>query len=478
MPSIQGERRVLVMIELPPAPAVRVMTTLTVGAERSVMMIGNFVAIEARLICALKRAIDMTRLARHEFVPADEWEFGEVVIERDVPPGDRRMAPLAIRVDPCMRIVIRMTVHATRVQRVGQSASVATFAGQRDVGPLQFETRLGQVVETRIAPTLLIMALVAIGAVAPLMRVVGAVTFVTGSGRFGDLHVVQVAACADQRRVSAFQRIARHHPVIETCARPTRLAVAIATIIAAPAGVNIILSVATRARLRGLKSLLQVATLTLDIEMRTAQRKGRGRMIERSDTPVFGGVAAGTVLTQIPLVRLVIRVAGDAFLRCRSMRLLLVVAAATGNRRVRAIENEISERMVEQLGVQSHDVGCSPLVLGVTALAGPQRLEPAMKSSLFSEIVGDLLVAVDAQHILFARIEVRMAVAAVVFEFSMAFDNRSRHHQSLQVCRPGPCRNQGEHGEQDSKYPWHGDQYMCTANTCRMTAATMTRNTG
>ena len=87
-------------------------------------------------------------------------------------------------------------------------------------------------------------------------------------------------------------------------------------------------------------------------------------------------------------------------------------------------------------------------------------------------------MAVEAQRILLACIEVRMAGATVVFEFGMPFDDRPGHHQSLDVGRPGPGGNQGKRCEQEGEYQRHADQYMCTATTCKMTAATITMNTG
>ena len=145
---------------------------------------------------------------------------------------------------------------------------------------------------------------------------------------------------------------------------------------------------------------------------------------------------------------------------------------------MRALERKVGLLMIEQVRIQANDIRLSSQVFRVATLAGAKQFEPAVKAPVFGNVSSEVFMTVEAQPVLFACIEIGMAGAAVILEFGMPFNDRPRHHQPLQVRRPGSRGNQRKRCEQNGEYARHGNQYMCTANICRMTAATITMNTG
>lgn len=156
-------------------------------------------------------------------------------------------------------------------------------------------------------------------------------------------------------------------------------------------------------------------------------------MIEKRFLPVTFLVTVGAQGPQAAFVFVVLFVACKA-VRWRIAELdlrLVAIAARNFFARMPAFEREVGELVVEGLFVQGRDVHRAPLMI---RMAGTAFLLPhATVITLFLDsILGDILVAVQAQGILRGFLETRVAALAVGFDVRMAFNDLARHEHALE----------------------------------------------
>jgi hypothetical protein len=104
-------------------------------------------------------------------------------------------------------------------------------------------------------------------------------------------------------------------------------------------------------------------------------------------------------------------------------------------------EGEIRARVVERLGVQLHDVGISPFVIGVTMgafLLCRSRISPVKTSSGLA--VGALLLVTPEAQLGLRPVRKRLvAIAALLLELAVPGHERPGHDKLLEHVLRSPC---------------------------------------
>ena len=121
----------MVVIELPAVPTIRVMAGAALFAERALVVIPLGMAITADLRYTCKFQVGMTGFAGRRCMHADQWKLCEAMIERDRMPADDSVATVAAAVAALMRIVVFVAADAGFRQHIRQRAFVATFTCER-----------------------------------------------------------------------------------------------------------------------------------------------------------------------------------------------------------------------------------------------------------------------------------------------------------------------------------------------------------
>lgn len=103
---------------------------------------------------------------------------------------------------------------------------------------------------------------------------------------------------------------------------------------------------------------------------------------------------------------------------------------------MRALQRELALRMVELRLIELRDVGLAALVFGMAGatFADPRILHSTMETAAGAHILGDILVAVEAQRSLRHLVGPVMAVAAAVLLLDVRFADFTGHQQRLD-CR-------------------------------------------
>jgi hypothetical protein len=164
-------------------------------------------------------------------------------------------------------------------------------------------------------------------------------------------------------------------------------------------------------------------------------------VVELGILPVALGVAVGAVGTEAALVLVVFLVAGIAIGRgvaeflCRHV----AVAARDLGRRVRVLERKIGNPVVKGLFVERRDVHGTSLVVGVAGTAF-LFLDAAVVTFVLLDILGHVLVTVEAQAGLRRLVEAHVAILAVAFKIRMTFNHLARHQHAFDRFGLGPGR--------------------------------------
>lgn len=178
MCSVEAELGPGVVIKLPEAPAVRIVTVGTFIAEALLMRIRLLVAGKALVPCLLECRTDMAPLAGSHRVHPDQWEVGQVVVKLDVGLPAALIVTLVAGLTQlaAVGIVVFVTTVAIQGQLLPGGRSGVAFIA-KDVGMLVAQGELGLVVvEFRLLPSVDVMAAFTFVAVAAAVQVVGAVT--------------------------------------------------------------------------------------------------------------------------------------------------------------------------------------------------------------------------------------------------------------------------------------------------------------
>ena len=113
------------------------------------------------------------------------------------------------------------------------------------------------------------------------------------------------------------------------------------------------------------------------------------------------------------------------------------MAIAASDSLVAALQQKIGECVIERGFVQLDNDHIPAFVLGVTAgtVITLRHRKAAVKADLLVNIVADVFMTYNTQVGLWLIRDRIVATAAVLFDFGMPGDHRSRHDQPLLQCR-------------------------------------------
>lgn len=134
-------------------------------------------------------------------------------------------------------------------------------------------------------------------------------------------------------------------------------------------------------------------------------------------------------------MRVVVFMARKAIVRRFAVFLVLGMARRAFGFGVFAEQREIREVVIERIFFEVHDVGISALVIRVAACAGRvfRLLESTVKARRLLDVLGDVFVTIKAQRALLSSLETLVTLGAFAFDFRVAFDHLSRHHQGFDL---------------------------------------------
>ena len=160
-------------------------------------------------------------------------------------------------------------------------------------------------------------------------------------------------------------------------------------------------------------------------------------MVKAAGLPRLHAVALVAFLAQAFLVRVILVVAIVAGGGGVAMLLILLMAAGAGQSQMRAFQGEIGLVVVKSVRVEMHDITVASYMFGMAGLARQflDALNAAVKSSLFLDIRGNLLMAIEAKILLRVLAEWFMALFALRFIFGVGINYLARHDQCFQAGR-------------------------------------------
>jgi len=94
--------------------------------------------------------------------------------------------------------------------------------------------------------------------------------------------------------------------------------------------------------------------------------------------------------------------------------------------------------VIEGCLVEPKDVRITALVFGMatlTHLVGSTVENLPMKAEAASDVIANLLMAIEAKPLLLVRLEHRMAGVAIVFQVRVTLDHGARHDDAFERCR-------------------------------------------
>jgi hypothetical protein len=238
---------------------------------------------------------------------------------------------------------------------------VAGVAVETLVGPGQRVFGLGIVIEAPAGPAVRVVTERAIGAQAPLVKLVLVAARASRSGVLERSRAVALLAGHD--RMATDQRKSREVVIERDRLAPIGIAVTLLAAGSQAAFVGIILLVAGHAARRHLvaKEIAGVAEVAFDSDVAAAQRKSRPVMIEPSRRPlrlVVAVLAFGTIASQVNVLQAVAFHAAGGNIAVA----LAGMARRAIDRPVRTLERKLGRVVIERLHVQ-------PDVLAVALVA-------------------------------------------------------------------------------------------------------------
>lgn len=289
-------------------------------------------------------------------------------------------------------------------------------------------------------PGLIAMACIARGSHPAQMTVVCLVAAVASLGD-GLVHIAAtMTITATQVGVAAEEGEARFPIVIELAGVPIGGGVAIATGAPLTALMNVIRGMTAGAVLRHpLVVLTGVTGAAGGFLVLVGERKSGAVVIEVCLWPGLRVVTGTAVRTQGAPVRVIFLMAGDTgggglAIGCIGMMTTAAhqCAVCTQQRKIRLIVREARR-------VELSDVGIAAVMLGVTAVAfALARLRHAAVVTGFSmDVLGHILVTIQAQGGLSGAIGAVVAGRAIIFQLRVRLRDRPRHDQSFETGAAG-----------------------------------------
>jgi len=222
-----------------------------------------------------------------------------------------------------------------------------------------------------LTPTSLPVTLLAAAAKLTLVPIILAVTRYTGRRQLVAIEIAGVALIALDLRVRASQREFRRPVVIETNRGPLVRLMAGLAFCTVPCGVSILNLVAIDAR--GANALVAFANMARradDGSVCPLEPKLSLVVVEWFDaTPSRLAVTIVARFPEASLVRFVHFMTVEAASGCVAVLNRWCVASIALNGLVSVTQFEIRERVIERFAIELHDVGFSPLVIGVAMVA-------------------------------------------------------------------------------------------------------------
>jgi hypothetical protein len=165
--------------------------------------------------------------------------------------------------------------------------------------------------------------------------------------------------------------------------------------------------------------------------MRPGQLEVRLVMIEPPAGPALDTVALAAGLSELPVVHVIALVAADAGHGCLAPCHVRLVAAVAFERGMGALEREVRHMMIELRATELNDVGLAPLVFRVAgaAFADAGVGHAAVVAVVLAHVGRDVLVTIQAQGRLLARIGAIVAVGAVLLLLHVRARDLARHQQ-------------------------------------------------
>jgi hypothetical protein len=326
--------------------------------------------------------------------------------------------------------LVRVAGGASQRRAFEQQRAMAFLARYDRMAPDQRKSSDVVIEGLYLTPTGLAVALLTAVAKLPFVPIILAVTRHTGRRQLVAIEIAGVARIALDLRVRGSQWKFRRLVMIEANRAPLVLVVAGLAFGAVSSGVNILNPVAIDAY--GANPFVAFANMARGAEdgaMCTLERELGLVMIERFDTlPCRLDVAIVTCLSKAPFVRIARLMTIEAASGRAAKFYCLRVTADAQHGFVSVAQFEIRKCVIECFAIELNDVGISPLMIGVTTgafLLHCLRLTP-MKSLTRLTIRGNFFVACKAETRLRFSRERFVAVAAVLLEFGVSVDNRTR----------------------------------------------------
>lgn len=390
------------VIEDPQRPAVGRMAGLAFSTQSSLVDVIVGVALDA----AFRRMIEgegrVALRATHHAMQTQQRILGQVMIEYDIgAPGLLTMAGIAAGFElAAMRVIAAMTTGAVLGQLLARHrcgvTSVAIDLGMRTE---QCKFVASGMIVTRHLPAIAAMAVGAIRAETAGVRVISLVT--TAAVLWNLVPVVAAAMARDaiDLVVNPLEREPRLLEMVELRRLPFLGRMALAALLAARSTVFIVGGMTSGTGLGSLRvAAADVTGIACHRVVRARQLEIRLVVIELAAAPAGGAVALAAGLGELAavhVIRLVTAYAGRGRL---APCLRLLVAALAVQPKVRAIEHEVGETVIELRAAELHDVRLATFVFGMTgaALADAGVRHAAVIALMPLHVGRDVLVAIQA----------------------------------------------------------------------------------
>lgn len=266
--------------------------------------------------------------------------------------------------------------------------------------------------------------------------------------------LVAVAGRALYRRMLSGQR-KLGFLVVEQDLLPAPVAMTVAAVRPETALVRIVLAVAGNAFPgRVLEYLVTMTGCAFRLHVLSREFEAGLVVVESHLLPERLLMAVRAIGAEFSAMHIVFLVTGIAFVRGVTIFLAVRVAVAAFHTGVLTVKNEISERVIESLLIQRHNTSGPPLVLAVAVAAGFVRFMP-VEAGPRDPVSTHILVAIDAQRILFLLPERLMALATLALDIGVALNDLAGHHQSLDGIRPRRRDVESDGNQQRGKCPPH-----------------------
>jgi hypothetical protein len=302
------------MIETRIPPTTGRVARTTICPKLTIMSIPRSVTGKTIRRCALIDTVCMAVTTSHVFMLAGQWKAGIIVVEANIPPTAGHMAGTTIRAKLAIMsipgsmagITIRRRTLELPVDMAGRTGSVLVLAGQR-------ESRCA-VVKSHILPAAGYMTGTAIRAKLPVMGIPGSMAGITIRRCTLELSI-RMAGGAGNILVLTPQRES-HCTMVKAHVLPAAGHVTGTTICAELPGVRILVCMAGKTvRRRAFELSIGMTGCADDILVLSPQRKTRCAVIEVHVIPTARVMTSGAILAKLPVVRIILLVAGKTIFR-------------------------------------------------------------------------------------------------------------------------------------------------------------------